>query len=166
MWPSLREAGREAEVRMFEATRSVNTHKGEIFSLGLLCGCAGWQLGRGEALSAEKLTALTAEMCHGLCKKELGSFKKDEELQTKGERVYRRYGCTGIRGEAESGFRTVMEVSLPVFRKLMAKDVPVNDALVQTFLPLIARTADTNILSRHNMETAEYARARAREAGK
>ena len=162
MWPSLREAGREAEARMFESTRGVNTHKGEIFSLGLLCGCAGWLTGRGGTLSAEDLTALAAEMCQGLCERELAPLR-EREGQTKGEQMYLRYGCTGIRGEAESGFRTVIEVSLPVFRELMAGGNSVNDALIQTLLHLISGTADTNILSRHNMETAEQARARARE---
>ncbi|MCR4817619.1 MAG: triphosphoribosyl-dephospho-CoA synthase CitG [Fretibacterium sp.] len=178
MWPELRRAGREAESLMFEATHGVNTHKGEIFSLGLLCGCAGWLAGREEVLSAEKLTALAAEMCRGLCERELVRLRKGE-ARTKGEQMFLRYGCTGIRGEAESGFRTVMEVSLPVFRELMieaqgdrdpmsppaprAERVSLNDALVQTLLHLIAGTADTNILSRHNMETAEYARGRARE---
>ena len=161
VWPALRAAGREAEARMFEATHGVNTHKGEIFSLGLLCGCAGWLAGQGEALSAENLTALAAEMCRGLCERELAPLREGED-QTKGEQMYLRYGCTGIRGEAESGFRTVREISLPVFRELMAGGTSVNDALVQTLLHLIAGTADTNILSRHDMETAEYARARAR----
>ena len=162
MWPSLREAGRGAEARMFEATHGVNTHKGEIFSLGLLCGCAGWLTSRGGRLSAENLTALAAEMCQGLCERELTPLR-EREARTKGEQMYLRYGCTGIRGEAESGFKTVREVSLPVFRELMTGGTSVNDALVQTLLHLISGTADTNILSRHNMETAEQARARARE---
>ncbi|MBR1671419.1 MAG: triphosphoribosyl-dephospho-CoA synthase [Fretibacterium sp.] len=185
MWPELRRAGREAEARMFEATHGVNTHKGEIFSLGLLCGCAGWQFGKGP-LNADALAPLAAEMCRGLCGEELARLRDpagsplrgDARPLTKGERTYLQYGCTGIRGEAESGFRTVRQISLPVFRRLMlmieaqedrpllplpAKTPSVNDALVQTLLHLIAETADTNILSRHNAEAAEYARARARE---
>ena len=40
MWPELRKIGIKAENSMFLSTNNVNTHKGEIFSLGLLCGCA------------------------------------------------------------------------------------------------------------------------------
>jgi holo-ACP synthase / triphosphoribosyl-dephospho-CoA synthase len=39
--PALRETGKAAERDMFDATGGVNTHKGLIFSLGLLCAAAG-----------------------------------------------------------------------------------------------------------------------------
>ena len=148
---------------MFAFTNGVNTHKGEIFSLGLLCGCAGWRLGKGP-FCAEALMDLAAELCRGLCGEEFARLQDRPERElTKGERMYLKYGCTGIRGEAESGYATVRCVSLPVFRRLMAQGVPLNDALVQTLLHLIAAASDTNIIARHDMETAEYARARALE---
>ncbi len=71
--------------------------------------------------------------------------------------MYVKYGCTGARGEVEGGFATVGEISLPQYRKLRDGGISVNDALVQTLLYLIAKTKDTNIISRHDMETAEYA---------
>lgn len=49
----LREIGKRAENRMFAFTDGVNTHKGMIFSLGILCGCAGWLTGRNETLSSD-----------------------------------------------------------------------------------------------------------------
>lgn len=164
MWPELRKIGITAEILMFSATNNVNTHKGEIFSLGLLCGCAGWQLGQNRSLDAESLMRLAAEMCQGLCEKDFLNIRnKPEEELTKGERMYVKHGCTGIRGEAESGYSTVKNISLPLLRNFMAENVPINDALVQTLLYLIAETTDTNIISRHNWETAEYARDYARK---
>lgn len=163
MWPKLRKAGVEAEKQMFEFTRGVNTHKGEIFSLGLLCGCAGWQIEK-DGLSAETLMDLSSVMCAGFCEQEFSCLRdKDEKSLTKGERMYLKHGCTGIRGEAESGYATVRNVSLPVLRQLMEQKVPINDALVQTLLYLIAKTSDTNIIARHDMKTAEYARAYAQQ---
>ena len=37
----LREAGIDAEKTMFQATNGVNTHKGAIFSIGIMCAAAG-----------------------------------------------------------------------------------------------------------------------------
>ena len=38
----LRPMGRQAEHDMFDATGGVNTHKGMIYSLGIICGAMGW----------------------------------------------------------------------------------------------------------------------------
>lgn len=164
MWPELRKVGIRAEELMLSSTNNVNTHKGEIFSLGLLCGCAGWQLGKEKILDADTLMRLSAELCQGLCKNDFAKIKDktDEEL-TKGEKMYIKYGCTGIRGEAESGYSTVKNISLPVFSRLVKNNVLINDALVQTLLHLIAETVDTNIISRHDIETAKYAQNYARD---
>lgn len=159
MWPDLRKAGIKAEELMFSATHNVNTHKGEIFSLGILCGCAGWQFGIGEKLDADTLMGLAGELCEGLCAMEFSRIHDKAEVdQTKGERIYLRYGFTGIRGEAESGYLTVKSISLPRLRSFVRRNIPINDALVQTLLYLIANTVDTNVISRHDNDTAEYVR--------
>ena len=56
--PYLQAAGIVAERRMFAATNGINTHKGMIFSLGLLAGAAGWAMKRGEALTTDHLCTL------------------------------------------------------------------------------------------------------------
>ena len=156
--PELRHTGVQAERNMFSRTEGINTHKGMIFTLGLLCGCAGWNADKG-VLDADTLCLLAAEMCQGICTKEYANLEQKIQL-TKGERMYLKYGCKGVRGEVESGYHTVRAFSLPVYRELRSgkNDVSVNDALVQTLLHLIAETVDTNIISRHDWETAEYAR--------
>jgi triphosphoribosyl-dephospho-CoA synthase len=157
----LREIGREAERKMFAATGNVNTHKGMIFTMGILCACAGWAGGK-LPLQSETLCALAAEMCRGLCNRELGGLA-EQETRTKGERMYLQYGCRGVRGEVESGYETIRKVSLPVYRKLRTRGLAINDALIQTLLHLIAKTQDTNIVSRHDPETAAYARQYAQQ---
>ncbi|MDD6382231.1 MAG: triphosphoribosyl-dephospho-CoA synthase CitG [Selenomonadaceae bacterium] len=161
--PYLQQAGLAAERRMFAATHGVNTHKGMIFSLGLLCGAAGWTARRGEPLHADHLCTLVAEMCAGLTAAAYAHVEeKPAEARTKGEAMFLRYGVTGVRGEAESGFATVRLFALPVYRTRREAGVSVNDALCDTLLVLIARNMDTNILGRHDMETLRYAQRAAR----
>ena len=71
--------------------------------------------------------------------------------------MYLRYGVTGVVGEAERGFPSVMRISLPVYRRMRERGFSVNDAICEALLHLIAKTADTNILGRHDMETLRYA---------
>ena len=128
--PFLQEAGIVAEQRMFAATHGVNTHKGMIFSLGLLAGAAGWASRRAEPLGAEHLCALVGRMCHGLTDAAYRHVAdKPATRRTKGEAMFLRYGVTGVRGEAESGFFTVRQYGLPVYRRRRREGASVNDAL-------------------------------------
>ncbi len=160
--PYMRAEGVDAERKMFAFTKGVNTHKGMIFTLGMLCGCCGWALEK-ETLNYEVLSELVSEMCAGICAREFAGIEKKTNL-TKGEKMYVKYGCTGARGEVESGFATVGSISLPKYRQFRDGGISVNDALVQTLLYLIAETVDTNIISRHDMETAQLAMKLAKDA--
>lgn len=159
--PELRKCGIQAEEEMFAFTNGVNTHKGMIFTLGILCGCAGWYEEKGK-MSAESLCILAHEMCEGICEREFADLGKKKKI-TKGERVYLRYGYTGVRGEVESGYQTVRQIALPLYRKMKKEKKCQNDILVHTLLALIANTTDTNIISRHDLDAALYAKKAAQK---
>jgi triphosphoribosyl-dephospho-CoA synthase len=160
MLPILRSIGGEEERKMFSFTHGVNTHKGMIFSLGLLSAVAGWALDK-PSCSAENLCALTGEMCRGICD-EFRDVRSKENL-TKGERVFLAYGILGARGEVEGGYQSVIVHSLPLYRALRSTCKELNVCLVQTLLCLVAHTMDSNIVSRHDLPAAEYAQEAAKE---
>lgn len=163
MWPMLQSVGYEMEQRMFEATKNVNTHKGMVFSLGILSACAGW-LSRQKNIQSITATAIcgaAAQLCADLCEKAFKDMDQKTAL-TKGDRMYLAYGLRGARGEAEDGFPTVMTVALPMYTLLRDTGISINDALVETLLHLVAHTEDTNIVSRHDWDTATYAKEAAK----
>ena len=55
-------------------------------------------------------------MTKGTVSKELEGLTK-ETARTAGQRFYLEYGITGIRGQAEAGFPTVLEYGLPTLEK-------------------------------------------------
>ena len=155
----LRKIGIMAEKLMFSATNNINTHKGEIFSLGILCGCVGRLIAGNEFFNVNEILNLSKSMCRGICENDFADIKRKDELTlTKGEKIFLKFGIKGIRGESESGYKTVKDISLPVFEDLISRNININDALVQTLLYLISETTDTNIISRHDIKTAEYAK--------
>ena len=158
----LRPIGIAAEQRMFRRTKGVNTHKGMIFSLGVLVAVAGYLKGCGEQLTKDKLCDAVAAVCHGITKRDYAKLKDKAEL-TKGEAMYLKYGVTGVRGELEKGFPSVRYISLPIYEKLHEKGYSVNDALVGALLALLAEAGDTNILGRHDMATLEYVKKAAQK---
>lgn len=155
IFPAVREIGVIAEKRMFRATEGINTHKGEIFSLGLLSACAGYIAGAGREVTADGVMSLAGEMCAGICERDFaGVREKNPAMLTKGERVYLTHGITGIRGEAEAGYPSVRIAGLPALREYISRGMSINDALCMTLIHIMAHAHDTNIISRHDVNTA------------
>lgn len=137
---ALRLPGIRAEQEMLRATGGVNTHRGTIFTMGILCGA----LGRLDApYQTEDILSLCGEMTAGITR-ELHSTTQE----TAGARLYRRYGITGIRGQAEKGFPAVSQVGLPRLEQGLSQGLSLNDAGCAALLWLMTAIEDTNLITR------------------
>ncbi len=164
LFPVLRKAGILAEQDMFRQTKGINTHKGAIFSVGLVCAAAGFlaKARRQHTILHEEICGFIGEMTEGLCKRELVPLKYGQSL-THGQKVYLQYQVSGPRGEAESGFAGIRASVYPVLSGLLKSGVcPLNDALAHVLLLIMANIVDTNVLYRHNMDMGNYVRRCAR----
>lgn len=148
LFESLRHYGLLAESEMFAATGGVNTHKGALFSLSLLCCAAG--MGFGSAFSMEDLLRRAAE----LARTSLKDFEKVdvESARTGGELQFAQSGLTGVRGEAASGFRSVREIALPALERALGAGKSFNDAGLEALTALMSVVLDSNILRRAGEE--------------
>ncbi|MBQ7214361.1 MAG: triphosphoribosyl-dephospho-CoA synthase CitG [Synergistaceae bacterium] len=156
LFSKLRDLGKLAEDNMFKATKGVNTHKGEIFSLVLLSGCAGSLDSNNKPINANGILETAKVLCKGLCKNDFDKARRKSRTHlTKGERVYLEHGITGVRGEAENGYPVVMNHGLPALRKYLADGLSLNDALAFTLIHIMAENVDTNIIARHDLDTAK-----------
>ena len=152
----IRPIGLDAERAMDRATGGVNTHKGAIFSLGLICCACGRLLSRGGLFGAEAACAEAASIAKGTLP------ELDRERSTKGGRAYAACGWTGARGEAAGGFLSARTLGLPELSRARAMGANENDALLFALMRLIGFVEDTNVLLRAGLETACWARAEAR----
>lgn len=145
--PKLRYLGKEAEAAMYRATGGINTHKGAIFSLGLLSAAAGRlaELSKPHALCQE-----AAKIVEGITERELQSLTV-ETACTKGQRLYLSHGITGIRGQAEKGFPTVLEKGLPVFREGLCKGYDLHRSGAAALLTMLRWEADTALIARGSL---------------
>jgi holo-ACP synthase/triphosphoribosyl-dephospho-CoA synthase len=161
MLAELRFIGRQAEEAMFAATGNINTHKGIIFSLGLVCAGAGMLYGLKKDYSLTGLAAL----CADLARNTLADFEgiTPENCGTHGEKLYALYGIQGIRGEAAAGFPSVLRYGLPVLREGFSCGLCLNDAAAVCLVNLIAHVDDTNLITRGGMETQKQIQREAEE---
>jgi triphosphoribosyl-dephospho-CoA synthase len=158
--PLVRPTGVLCEKEMFRATQGINTHKGAIFSLGLLCAAAGRLLANGIRLTRAGICAEVAGICAALVTRELDGNKTAE---TAGERIFQLYGFSGARGQAASGYSIVRLIALPVYDRLRLHAVSERRALLQVLLHLLAFNTDTNLVSRGGLTGLDYVREYARD---
>ena len=158
----LRVLGIEAEAAMLAATGGVNTHRGAIFNLGLLCAAAGRLIADGETPSA--VTACqavkinwAADILDGLAVLPAAS------QLSHGLVVAQRYGSGGARQEAASGFPAALEIGLPAYRSILVVTGVGELAAVQALFALIAELDDTNLLWRGGPAGLASGRRAARE---
>ena len=149
----LRLAGKMAEGVMLSATGGVNTHKGAIFSMGLVCGAAG-RLDRDAWRSPERVLSEAAAIVKGLSAHDFADLTPGNAV-THGQKLYLRHGVTGIRGEAEAGFPAVLRYGLPVLDNGLAMGKSPDEAGAAALLSMLARTVDTNMLARNGGDIPE-----------
>lgn len=155
---ALRWHGIQAECEMLRATGGVNTHKGAIYSMGLLCGALG-RLEQAQWTEPKTVLSEIAAMTEGSVEKELGGVTA-ETARTAGQRFYALYGIAGVRGEAEKGFPAVLTYGLPVLEAGLNQGKSHDEAGAAALLSLLAHTVDTNMIARGGMERQEEIRAR------
>lgn len=147
--PGLREIGIRAERAMLAATGGVNTHKGMIFSMGiLLSALSRWNGWEGRP---------TLEALRDMCKKIAAPLAADFaglSGHTHGEALYLKCGVRGARGEALAGFPALFETALPVLDALTWHHGGWNQAGVVTLLHIMAAVEDSNMISRSSPERA------------
>jgi triphosphoribosyl-dephospho-CoA synthase len=139
---TLRRIGLRAERAMLDATGGVNTHRGAIFGVGLLCAAAGLRVSGHGQVNVPLGRLVAARWGRDI----LGGPRLTD---SHGEMASRRYGAGGARQEAAQGFPSVYEVGLPAFQAaLQATRGDTAAARVQTCFALIAVLEDTNLLHR------------------
>ena len=154
----LRPIGIDGEREMLKVTKGVNTHKGAIFSLGIICAAAGHLL--TESHTTEDLCSYVKKMTV-----ELVQELKNNLSQTAGERLYHNFGVLGIRGEVSLGFPSVRKFGLPIMRKIHSEGIlSKNEMLIEILIRLLAHVTDSNVLSRAGLKGLELVQSSAEKS--
>jgi triphosphoribosyl-dephospho-CoA synthase len=146
---SLSELGRQGERTMLRTTRGVNTHRGAIWTLGLLC--AGAAMLAGQEQSAETICAQAARIA-----RLRDSYTSN--TATHGQRVHDIYGMRGARGEAEEGFRHIVEIGLPKLRSSRREGLTEEHARRNALIAIMGALNDTCLLHRGGLNALAVAK--------
>ncbi len=161
LFAEVRKIGLEAEEVMFAVTKGVNTHKGMLFSVGILSAASAYASTRYGYTDANLLCSIATEMTKQTLEEEFTQILT-KDIKTHGEQLYANQGIRGIRGEVIDGFVSVRTLSLPWYREYLRQRRDPNLARLQVLLSLMANVSDTNVLYRHDAKTQSYVQRSAR----
>lgn len=146
---SLVDLGKEAEKKMFEITGGVNTHKGAIFSLGILSATIAELTSRKETFTPKELQEAIVENwarylpCHRVSENSHGQIVKNQ------------YKISGALEMAILGYKPIFTI----FHELSTLQITDRRLYgLLAFKALLLQIDDTNILYRAGMEGLQFAR--------
>lgn len=153
----LRQLGIEAEARMLRATDGINTHRGAIFSLGMLCAAIGRARAQGIMPSASGLRAILLIRWG----EELAAHTCPAGGASHGSLVARRHAASGAREEGALGLPSVFEVGLPAMRRTLSAGRSMHQARIDALFALMAHVSDTNVFYRGGLQGASTVKLQA-----
>lgn len=120
VFQAIRGIGLEAERAMYAATDGVNTHKGMIFTMGIVLAAAGILYARADKTSGQITVDAILDRTRQMTARSMAEdFRKmlAQPPKTHGERLFRTYGERGIRGQAMEGFPILRDTAVPWLRR-------------------------------------------------
>lgn len=154
---ALERCGIAAEARMLAATGGVNTHRGAIFMLGLLCATAGALAADGERPTPQALRQTLADRWGAAL-----TARAERPSTLPGGMAARRLGLRSASAEAALGFPTLFETAGPALRLARLRGLAATPARLDALFAVIAVLDDSNLAHRGGLEGLNWAQAAAR----
>lgn len=143
---------------MLAATGGINTHRGAVFTLGLLCASAGTLAAQGRPLAAHALRA-TLRVRWG----DALAARAARPSALPGGQAAQRHGLRGASAEAALGFPVLFETAVPALREGLRRGLPDDAARLDTLFHVIAVLDDANLAHRGGLAGLHFARAAAND---
>ena len=145
---NLRDLGKKAEKEMYQATDGINTHKGTIFSMGIIISVLASYLKEVDKIDLKILSEKIKTMCIPL----LEELENTNSFSTYGEKAFKNYHLTGARGLALSGYDIVLLDGINKLKEF-TKSLDFETSCILLLFYYISILDDTNIVNRANFET-------------
>lgn len=169
----LRALGIEAETAMLEATGGINTHRGAIWTMGLLCAAAGSLF---RAASYDGAAPDATALCNEAAVIAAAIVALDRSVAgvaagptpTHGLKARADYGLRSARDEALAGFPSIRARALPLARSLRGRQINDDERVIMILLAVLSEADDTCLVARGGIQAlidARTAAARILKAG-
>ena len=156
LFGALRYLGLEAENKMYQHTLGINTHKGAIFSFGLIVAATAYLSENGEIAQTDKIL----DLCSQMAQLSLEDFENQNVHKSFGKEIYKEKNIKGVRGQAAAGYPDV-KPALKLLKECLTKGDSVDTAGAKTLCMLMSHLEDTNIIKRSDIGTLKAMQCKA-----
>ncbi len=153
----LQACGIAAEARMLAATGGINTHRGAVFTLGLLCAAAGAAVRAGERP--------LPEIVRRMLLKHWGAALAERATRASGLPggiAAARHGLQGASHQAAQGFPVLFGTVAPALAQGLRAGVAPEAARLDALFHAMATLDDTNLVHRGGLAGLRHAQGAAR----
>ena len=156
VFQNLRYLGLEAENKMFQHTMGINTHKGAIFSFGLIIAATAYLSENGKETTVENIL----EICSHMAQLSLADFENNNLHQSFGKQIFEQKNIKGIRGQAAAGYPEV-KPALELLKYSLKNGDGFDVAGSKVLCLLMSKLEDTNVIKRSDTETLKKVQIKA-----
>lgn len=155
---ALERCGMDAESRMLRATGGINTHRGAVFTLGLLCAAGGALRGSGARLEPGSVQqALQQHWGQAL----VARSRRAPSLP--GGLAAQRHGLRGAAQEAADGFPVLFDIAYPALKLARSRGLDATAGRIDALMHTLAVLDDSNLAHRGGLAGLHFARQAARD---
>ena len=158
VFQNLRYLGLEAENKMYQHTIGVNTHKGAIFSLGLMIAATAYLSENGRETTVENIL----EICSQMAQLSLADFENNNLHQSFGKQIFEQKNIKGIRGQAAAGYPDV-KPALELLKYSLKNGDGFDMAGAKVLCFLMSKLEDTNVIKRSDVDTLKKMQKKAEQ---
>lgn len=155
---ALERCGIAAEARMLRATGGINTHRGAVFTLGLLCAAGGAVRSTAAALQPAAIQQ-ALQACWGPAL----AVRAQRAPRLPGGLAAQRHGLRGAAQEAAEGFPVLFGVAWPALHSARSRGLDTSACRIDALMHTLAVLDDSNLAHRGGMAGLHFARQAARD---
>ncbi|MBC7503291.1 MAG: triphosphoribosyl-dephospho-CoA synthase MdcB [Herminiimonas sp.] len=155
----LRQLGVDAERVMLRATGGINTHRGAIFCIGMLCAAIGRCHASGRALTPGTVRATLRQTWGPALLLHAHSLGAGSH----GQQVALRHAVSGAGEEVALGLPAVFQHALPILRQTLSDGRSADCACIDALFCLMGQINDTNVYHRGGGAGAAIVKTRSQE---
>lgn len=149
--------GRQGEQRMLQVTQGTNTHRGAIWSIGLMVTATALTLYKNEDCRITKLCKTAAEIAL------IEDRFIPQQLLSHGQIARQKFGINGAKQQAQQGFPIITEFGLTQLQRSRALNTTETEARLNALLAMMAELSDTCVVHRAGLDGLNIMQSGARE---